>query len=311
MGVTAPADLRDVVMRDLADGTFWIKAQDSHSHFLKRHAGLDDAALMERLLSDDRRHACSTYATRADAMGVIRIALADGFGDLGERMATTPDRNVFTLAVMIDQDAAAAEGVDAWGRGFVITRGGRLEERVSNAVRLVLFRNDAAPYGFTVKTAAPVVDAPACSTPTGRDVSGLVRSTMAYERLSPVRRAFVDHAISGPRYDAMYRCDRRRGESMTLFLPVNGTDEVDRVFVSEDTTSTARYGTDGAEPSPFARLTGSPVGARFVPLSGDGITGELERLHPGSMAEVSAAERAVDAVLGRDSEKDAPWYEYD
>lgn len=288
---------------DLADGTFWSRIQDHHSHAFSRHAGIDDAALMERLLSDPTRHACSTWGDRHTAERAISLALMQGSLRLADGLSRLPDGTTFAIVVPLDGMARA--GTDPpTGRGFTMDRDGHLAERESSAVRLVLHKSDQAPYGFTVKTAAPAVDAPSLSTATDRDLTPLAQGTRAWSRMSAVHRAFVDHALADDAYPVAFRDDPRRGQFMTLFLPVPSSSLTDRVFVSEAMTTTTRYDASGRSvPSPFARLVGLRPGVRSVPVDGDAIAAEIEGLHPGAMREISRAERIIDETLRPSDER--------
>lgn len=131
---------------------------------------------------DETMNECICEAIAANAEHILREA---------DRM---DDQTRLVLTVDMDADEWKDTGFDPHFTGIARTYTGQLKEMVTTSVDVVYKKDTTKPLGFSIVTAFPNVNCEK-AIPTGRDITDEVKASRGYRTASPVKRAWLDHAL--------------------------------------------------------------------------------------------------------------------
>jgi hypothetical protein len=131
---------------------------------------------------DETMNECICEAIAANAEHILREV---------DRM---DDQTRLVLTVDMDADEWKEAGFDPHFTGIARTYTGQLKEMVTTSVDVVYKKDTTKPLGFSIVTAFPNVNCEK-AVPTGRDITDEVKASRGYRTASPVKRAWLDHAL--------------------------------------------------------------------------------------------------------------------
>lgn len=106
--------------------------------------------------------------------------------------ASEQERMVLTVDMDVDEWKEA--GFNPHFTGIARTYTGKLKEMSTTSVDVVYKKDADKPLGFSIVTAFPNVNCEK-AVPTGRDITDEIKASRGYRTASPVKRAWLDHAL--------------------------------------------------------------------------------------------------------------------
>lgn len=175
---------------------------------------------------DETMNECVCEAIAANAEHILKET----------ETATNEARMVLT--VDMDADEWNEAGFDPHFTGIARTYTGQLKEMSTTSVDVVYKKDATKPLGFSIVTAFPNVNCEH-ATPTGRDITAEVKASRGYKTASPVKRAWLDHALdpdSTLNMQYVKHRDRRPGqrfqeECIVVNVPTHNDALYHRIFV--------------------------------------------------------------------------------
>lgn len=161
------------------------------------------------------------------------------------------DQERMVLTVDMDVDEWKEAGFDPHFTGIARTYTGKLKEMSTTSVDVVYKKDSDKPLGFSIVTAFPNVNCEK-ATPTGRDITDEVKASRGYRTASPVKRAWLDHALDpSATLNMQYvkHRDKRPGqrfqeECIVINVPTHNDALYHRVFVDNRWTHMQTLETD-------------------------------------------------------------------
>lgn len=180
-------------INDIQDTRDWTSHQTNHSD-------KKDVELLNRILTEDV-NGSSTFNIRENCEMYIGYAIADAEKDIAKWFydKDSPYKKGFNVDLDEEEDGTQV------GRGFYknpVT--GKIEERTSNVVTVVLEKNHASKYGFILTTAYPNVNDETAK-PTGQNLYDVLIQTEAYKKANPIEKAYMEQIISPTETDMRFR----------------------------------------------------------------------------------------------------------
>lgn len=161
------------------------------SHAIDLHVGQSRTDMVSRLLKERMRHqpgnkqiyAASTYRDKKTAEAVIKQAIFRKTTDIDAWVRNKSDGQNFSFSFTSQKDI---------GKGFMPD----FTEYKTTVSRIVLQKDPAMPYGFSVKTAYPLIDPRTQGvTRTGKDGKDILPKLTDYHNASPMVRAYLDNIV--------------------------------------------------------------------------------------------------------------------
>lgn len=175
---------------------------------------------------DETMNECICEAIAANAE---RILIETDKANTQERMVLTVD---------MDAEEWKESGFNTRFTGIARTYTGKLKEMSTTSVDVVYKKDVTKPLGFSIVTAFPNVNCEK-ATPTGRNITNEVKASRGYKTASPVKRAWLDHALDpNSKLNMQYvkHRDKRPGqkfqeECIVINIPTHNDTLHHRVFV--------------------------------------------------------------------------------
>lgn len=161
------------------------------------------------------------------------------------------DQTRMVITVDMDEEEWADSGFDTHFTGIARTYNGKLKEMTTTSVDVVYKKDAAKPLGFSIVTAFPNVNCEH-AVPTGRDITDEIKNSRGYKTASPLKRAWIDHALDpDAKINMQYvkHRDRKPGqkfqeECVVVNVPTNNEALNHRIFIDNRWTHMQTLETD-------------------------------------------------------------------
>ena len=224
--------LLDKMYEDQSSGAFWDNVTTPYSHFDTQHNAKSDSELINRLI--EKGHSVSSFANEHDMKSCIEDAVVNNFGLIMQNLDKLHEYD--KLALRFDYDDELYEDVDfgTHQKGFIRNRDGNIMEMDTPSVCAVIQKDSKSEYGFSVLTAYPDMESD-LSVPTGRDINDLVKSSQAYQKATPLKKAYLDHACDlNTKFALRYTENMGTNpEVITMFVPTSNPNVKHRIFMDQ------------------------------------------------------------------------------
>lgn len=212
------------------------------------------------------------------------------------------------LTVDMDADEWSESGFDTHFTGIARTYTGQLKEMSTTSVDVVYKKDTTKPLGFSIVTAFPNVNCEK-ATPTGRDITNEVKASRGYKTASPVKRAWLDHALdpdSTLNMQYVKHRDRRPGqrfqeECIVINIPTHNNALYHRVFVDNkwthmQTLETDDFGTHWIQ-GEYQQMSRKLASTRYghADLGIPNVRNSFGALYPQAIKEIAQVENSRDS----------------
>lgn len=155
------------------------------------HVNQSDSDIMQRILTECNN--ASIFQTPDEMSFYIEESLYTMMNEILHWKDTAHQHNTQHFIVPFDEE-------DIVGHGFSQdTRTKMITEYTTNTITIVLQRCNTNQFGFDILTAYPTINSEAeHRIPTNRDLTPVIQQTDAYQKASPMQKAYYEY-ISNPK----------------------------------------------------------------------------------------------------------------
>lgn len=193
-------DIGDYIVNAVTSGTFFDKTNNDRTHIEKHVADKREEDVLDRVLKNngsmqrghkedkDQKAINSGFYSYDDACFVIEECIINKNLEIAEWLDSAKQGKKQSFDVTLSPE----EGYDPVGYGYMLNReDNTIAEYSTDTVRVVLQKDDECSLGFTVLTAYPDITKEEHRTPTGRDITDILKKTKTYQDASPTSKAYM------------------------------------------------------------------------------------------------------------------------
>lgn len=193
-------DMGNCIVDAVVNGTFFNKTNNNRTHVKKHVADKKESDVLDRVLKNngsmhrgqrsdkDQKAINSGFYSYDDACSVIEECMVSRNLEIAQWIngARQGQKQSFDMIL------SSEDGYDPVGYGYVLDReDNTIAEYSTNAVKVVLQKNDECALGFTVLTAYPDITKEENRQPTGRNITDILKKTKTYQDASPTSKAYM------------------------------------------------------------------------------------------------------------------------
>lgn len=234
-------------------------------------------------------------------------AIATNAEQILQKTDKATDSMHMVLTVDMDADEWNEAGFDTHFTGIARTYTGQLKEMSTTSVDVVYKKDANKPLGFSIVTAFPNVNCEK-ATPTGRDITEEVKASRGYKTASPVKRAWLDHALdpdSTLNMQYVKHHDKRPGqrfqeECIVINIPTHNNALYHRVFVDNRWTHMQTLEADDSGThwiqGEYQQMSRNLASTRYghADLGIPEVRNSFEALYPQAIKEIAQVENSRD-----------------